>query len=607
MFNALRKMILPIIVIVLFFFVGMIILQWGLGMSNRQSFVDQNLAAIINGEEISWQQYNRIFDNLVQIEYQKNPEAELSDSRRVALQNDAWNQLLHDRLIMQEVAKRNMTVTDEEIYAYLRMTPPPELQQMTDFQTNGQFDYQKYVNTMANPQAASFWANVEKAVFNDIMKLKLQEMIIQNAHITEEEVKSRFMYTEEKVKVGMINIDYARFSSPPPKSTDEELKAYFDENKDKYTVDEKASLLIAMLEKEPSELDQQRISNKINSIYDSLVDGSDFAEMATRYSEDVTGEKGGDLGWFNQGQMVPEFDEIVFSLKKGELSKPVKTQFGWHIIIKHDEKTEDKTQKAHASHILLKVQLSQESSDVLYDEIFEFRELAVNSGFEQAIQELDFPVKQTELFQARREVPFLGRHQGASQFAFEKEVGEFSGILESNSAYFIIKVTERIPSGLASFDESKQKVIFDILNYKVSNICRDTAAAIYSDILNGSSIKDAAKNHGEEYTVSDPFDRGSFVKELRRDPNAMGAAFSMDEVGQHSVPVDYDQGTVIFELLERTAPELEEYTAKHDSIYNALLVSKQRELYGRWFELLLKNSEVENNIPSVLSKADDYL
>ena len=69
-----------------------------------------------------------------------------------------------------------------------------------------------------------------------------------------------------------------------------------------------------------------------DEIYQELLDGYNFEAIAKSKSKCPSGKKGGNLGWFNRGQMVREFEKAAFSLKKGAVSKPVKTEFGWHII-----------------------------------------------------------------------------------------------------------------------------------------------------------------------------------------------------------------------------------------------------------------------------------
>lgn len=82
------------------------------------------------------------------------------------------------------------------------------------------------------------------------------------------------------------------------------------------------------------------VKAQAQKILDQIKKGADFAAMAKKYGSDGTKDTGGDLGWFGQGEMVPEFDKVAFELKKGELSPVlVKTQFGYHIVQVDDTRT----------------------------------------------------------------------------------------------------------------------------------------------------------------------------------------------------------------------------------------------------------------------------
>ncbi|HHR84904.1 MAG TPA: tetratricopeptide repeat protein [Candidatus Acetothermia bacterium] len=111
--------------------------------------------------------------------------------------------------------------------------------------------------------------------------------------------------------------------------TDDDLAAYFEKNISKYTEDEQVRASHILVK----DLDTA------NKVLDELNNGADFAELAKKYSTDTgTKDKGGDLGFFGRGQMVKEFEDAAFSLKVGEISQPVKSQYGYHIIKVTDRK-----------------------------------------------------------------------------------------------------------------------------------------------------------------------------------------------------------------------------------------------------------------------------
>lgn len=613
MFEALRKMIFPIIIIVLVFFVAMIVLQWGMGMSGGSGdYREANLAAVINGEEIDWTTYNRIYNNLYRAEAEEH-EDEVPEERERELHLDAWRQLLSDRLLAQEMAKYNIVVTDEELYAYLRFSPPPELQAAPAFQTDGQFDYQKYVAALADPQASAFWSRMEPHFRNDLRRMKTQEIILSTALVTEEEVKGAFLEATEKVKVGVVNVPYKIYSRPPPQPTEEQLREYFEGHQEAFTLGKRASLNIAMVEKEPAPYDWEISYNRIQSLYDSVKNGADFAEMAQRHSDDRTAEAGGDLGWFAKGQMVAEFDRMAFNLSEGDLSQPFRTQYGWHILLHHGFKEEEDARrdhegeivrKAHCSHILIKPDISQETRETLSGRAVEYREAAQREGFFKAAEELKIEVKQTSFFFYGGNIQYLGKDAKAGMFAFEEEPGAISEVLENSSAFYVVQVAERRPEGQAMFEEAEEKVRMEWVRVTVQNLCRDTAWAIYEDIQAGTSWDKAAAKYGLEYVETDLIDRNARMTELElsRDPIAIGAAFSLTEVGQISKPIDYDRGTVIYKLIERTTADMAEFTSKRDSIATTLLSRKQQGLYTRWFENLVATSDIVNNVQARLEE-----
>jgi peptidyl-prolyl cis-trans isomerase D len=605
MFDWMRRAIFPIIIITLVFFVALIVLEWGLGFSGKGSFASLDSVAVINGEKVPWQSYYNLYQNLYQNEV-ADSDADLPESRVKELEQIAFNQLLQDRLLMQQADKNNITVTDKELYSYLRFTPPDYVRSIPQFQTNGQFDQQKYAQAMVQPEAAPFWASVEQIARQDLRKLKMQEQVIQAAIVTENEVKDAFMADQEKLTVGIATISYNSQVQPKIEFTDEQLQAYYNEHIDDFKREERRTLKVAVIDKEPTELDWERVGLQMKDIYDSAKAGADFAELAKTYSADNSASNGGDLGWFPQGQMVQEFDKRSFELKDGDISEPFRTQFGWHILKHQGYRTDtevprgksekEKVKKAHVSHILLRVQPSQETLDQGYQNLVAFQAEAKKVGFDSAAVVTGIAVRETEAFARGTRTGFLGFDASANAFAFENKPGAISEVLDNNSAMFVVQVEKELPAGPEPYNDVVTMVRANAERDSVLARCMSVAKQIELMVKNGTPLEASTKDFGGSYNQQTPVTRNTALTGVGRVPEALGAVFGLKEAGARTAPQQFNGGSVILELLGRTMPDLTIYNEKRDSIYQAVKVSKQQQLYSRWFQKLVDQADVVNNL-----------
>ncbi|MEE4261651.1 MAG: peptidylprolyl isomerase [Desulfobacteraceae bacterium] len=124
--------------------------------------------------------------------------------------------------------------------------------------------------------------------------------------------------------------------------TDEETKAYYDANPKMFKQPDEVKASHILIKVEPTADDAAKAAalKKIEDIRKKLTDGGDFAELAKEYSEGPSGPQGGDLGFFRRGQMVKPFEDTAFSMKTNEVSAPVETRFGYHLIKVTDKRPE---------------------------------------------------------------------------------------------------------------------------------------------------------------------------------------------------------------------------------------------------------------------------
>ncbi|MCM3692518.1 peptidylprolyl isomerase [Neobacillus niacini] len=217
-------------------------------------------------------------------------------------------------------------------------------------------------------------ATVEQLIADKIVasEAKKQKITISDEDLNKEVDKLKESYGGEEVfnqvlasnntTVDVLKEDLKNYLTmrkliePQIKITDEELKTYFDENKDSLGEAEQVKASHILVEDEAT----------AKEIKQKLADGADFAELAKEYSTDEgSKENGGELGYFPRGTMVTEFEDMAFSLPVNEISEPVKSDYGYHII-KVEEKKEAKEANFDDSKAGIKETLVDERMEAEY-------------------------------------------------------------------------------------------------------------------------------------------------------------------------------------------------------------------------------------------------
>lgn len=151
-------------------------------------------------------------------------------------------------------------------------------------------------------------------------------LFLEKAGTTEEDVKDQFKQNLLREKV------FASVSGAV-KVTDEQLRDFYEKNRERYDEPEqiRASHILLRVAPDATPDQKKKILEEAKSLLKKAKKG-DFAELAAKHSQDVTRSQGGDLGWFPKGRMVKPFEDAAFALKDGEISDVVETTFGYHVI-----------------------------------------------------------------------------------------------------------------------------------------------------------------------------------------------------------------------------------------------------------------------------------
>ncbi len=453
---------------VIYFFGALILL--GLILMDRagSNFGTQNsvTAGEVNGHVISSESFRQELEN-----YRQNETARTGRSpdqaQMVRMRNDMFEYKIQSILLGEEFSKYHMRASGEEMLHQFRNNPPPEVQSSPIFHTDSVFDPQKFENWLASDSAYAhpYMRNMEQQLSQYIVpQSQLQILLRSQSHKTVLEQRYQITQQETKAKLVYYYVSTDSITKVVDTIPEFELKAFFEAHPDSfYNNEEAAQLTYVKIPIVPSQIDSNNILSLAKMIRDRATEGEDFTTLATSYSEDPgSAEQGGHLGGFQaRGAWVAPFAEAAFKLDSGDISAPVLTQFGVHIIQSHGKKMEEDIEKADLSHILLKIDPSPETIDSLVQSAEEIRKAALKSGNLENVAKLNgLEVKDSPVFSKSEWTPLGGEYMaGVNSFAFSsmEQNNKVSDVLQNDEGVFLFARKAKFEKG-RHFERAKENI-----------------------------------------------------------------------------------------------------------------------------------------------------
>jgi parvulin-like peptidyl-prolyl isomerase len=599
MMQLLRNNTKVIIWILVVAFVGTIIFAWGMDLTGLrgggEGGAPQNVVGSVDGKDIPLTNFNMAADQYIENERRKTPDKDFTESDYREARRQIWNEFVTSLLQQNQIEQKKLRLTDLELVEFIRQYPPQEVQQAQQFQTDGRFDYQKYVSAMTDPNFGQLWAQVEGMMRPRLINFKLQEYIGSMVRVSDADIQARYLRDNER-----INVDYAlaplnSFDITAIKVDPEQVKQYYETHQDEYKAAEQAYYTVVRALKGPSTQDAEKALEQITAIKAELDQGADFATVASAKTMDASGKNnGGDLGWFGRGQMVATFDSTVFSMKDSTISQPIKTQFGYHIIYRKGLRVTAGKEEVSAAHILIEAKASTETLDNLSQTLEKFRAEATRDNYSALIKQYNLNEDPERKLTRGGSITGLGRNLDVEKFLFEASPGTISGIYDKPEALYVFRADRVAPAGISSLAEVTPLIERNFRMEEQKKMSLARAEQIYGAVMSGSTLADAAKSGG--YTVSESgfFARTGRLPSIGPDPNFIGTAFSLSPANRYSKPVMTQSGAVVMEFKERMPANLDGFAAEKDTLRNQQLMSLQNAYWDSWYNNIRTKSEIKD-------------
>jgi peptidyl-prolyl cis-trans isomerase D len=642
--NKQKSILIKIVfgLIILSFVIGYTMLTAPNGSDNNGA--RNNLAARVNGEDISYDAYQAAYStlyNLYQSIYQGTFNAEVE--QKLDLPKQAMLQLVHEALLVQEAEKIGLKVSNQELV--------DSIAQYEAFQENGAFNRARYMQVLSYQRMTA--EQFESAQYRQLLAQKVRDQLQTDVKLDPAEVEEAFHKENDKINLNYVWLTPALVESKV-KVTDETLQSFFTQNQEQFRLPEKISLRYlqfepARYEKEISSfteeeleryyrrnLDQFEIKEQIKAAHillrvaenadaattakrrklaeellKQLKDGKDFAELASIHSDDTgTAASGGELGSFGRGTMVSSFENAAFALRPGQLSEVVQTPFGFHIV-KVEEYTEPGVKPLVDAIETVKAGLKVEKARQLaYEKAMDAYNINRKSGDLDAVaKNNDLGIKETGFFGREDAIDGIGRVEAISAAAFTLKEGELARPVQTTEGIFLFTPKERKPSRLPELAAVKAAVEQAFRAEQAQTLAKELADKLLILATQQKSLRKAAAELKLSMEESGEFSRsyGTFVPRVGTSPELAAAAFTLTEAAPVAPAVyTIDNKYLVVSRGESNPADFGtlDISAKQQ-FEEQLLVSKKEEIISAKLQELRKTAKIEILLPKLASSITD--
>jgi len=551
----------------------------------------------VNGEKLS----NDLFDmRLRQIQSQQSG---LSNEQAFQLRENLFNSFVQQHLIQKLIANVKIKASVYEMSRDLRNDPPQGIDREPSFQTEGVFDFAKYEAWLSNPETYNIPFMVEYENMLKTAKIpekQLRVFISAGVHPSTLEAKYRVLNRETKFE--LLNAQGKPSSFEDISISQGSIDSLFKAEPDSfYVAEDLAKVNYVALPIAPSEKDVESTYEYAKMLLAQIKEGADFAEIARNSSEDPgSAVQGGELGDYTpHGRWVAEFDSAAFALDSGNISEPVRSQFGYHIIQSLGKRIENEEEQVKARHILLIVNATSETIDSL-EAILNEVKTAVDGGksFEEAAKAKNLTPQNSNWFKRGGEISELGHISGLSSYAFfnplrPKDDSKTSEVLQNPKWIALFEKSGNLAAGSRNAEFAKTKIEQNLKSKAKVDAIADYLKANISKLSEITVLDSASKNILEKASIDSlTVSFESYLPGLGYANSEIYNALSKAKEGTWSGPYTSPQNAVLLKVLKKSVPSEEALNA---SVTDELLMNWQYSSFGV-FDDYMRNLEASANV-----------
>jgi peptidyl-prolyl cis-trans isomerase D len=572
----------------------------GSGIGGGSGAGNRTVAGKVNGQTIQWVEYqNAVATQRESYRQQYGAEPADRDERMVEVQ--AWRNLVMEKVLAEEARRLKIPTYDREVMLTLESSPPQQLTNLPNFQTDGKFDPAKYQQALRDP--GNNWRPFEDMVRDQLPVRKLQERLMASIKLSEPELLQAFHDRYDRASVTVVQVPAAHDTTVPA-PTEADIERAYQQHKGRFASDTRVQLEVLVQPKRAGEEEQRAAREMAQSLVNRARAGEDFATLVRDFSEGPNADKGGEVDRFFQAdEFGPENGPKIAALNQGDISDPFPdgTRF---VVVKVIEKTPAAPPVRPAikiAQLVIKVRPNDATFNEQYDEMKKLRDRAKRVGLGRAAAEKGLATTRTEWFDFNGSPQALFGVPEAGDWGLAAKQNEVSPVFVGVDEMAIVQVADRRAAGVAPREELTDALRqYARLDARVEKN-KPIADAIAASLAGGGTLETAAAAAALPVSRIEGVTRSRPDPRLAGAPEFVGAIFSAAP-GKVVGPVRGQNGWYFGRLESVAVADTALYNAQKGAITSEILQRRQQQFLMGFLADVRSKATVEDHRTGMQSR-----
>ena len=557
----------------------------------------------VGGHDIRYNEWNIFLQN--QLAVSRETGRGMTDEDVRVVTERAWESLVTTTLIQAELDRLGVRVTDAEVRQAFFTQPPQEMLSYPAFQTDGQFDIDKYRRFFTDPATDEMQLlQIENYYRSILPRAKLQMLVESGIYVSDDEAWRFYADTNERARVRFVHLNPAQLVPDSAVSASEdEIRDFYDARADEYVRPASARVNMVSVSLRPSPADSLAAREQARSLAERVRGGEDFATVAAAESADsISAADGGLMGKRPVTAYDPRLVEAADAVAVGAVTDPVETSFGLHVL-QVEERTADSLSMRQ---IYLPFEPSGATEDSVFTLLDNLEEIGLRTDLLTAADSLGVDARtDVQLLDGVDFIPGAGQLGVAREWAMgpEAQIGDVSESFENPAGFHLFELLGLRDESRIPIEEAGIGIRQQLLVEKKKERAAEQAGAVLDRVASGASFTEAVESLGWTVEETELFRRGDFVPGLGQGTEAIGYAFGA-EIGDLSGPLDAADAIVVLEVLEHEDATREGFEEVRDAVLMQLRFERSQQYVQKWMAALREGAVVEDHRERLLIQQD---